>query len=273
MNILIALHGMICQEFSGSRTKRICFIFNFSISVKIIKIMERTFSTSRTDAWWVDLVASASVFSLAILYSIFRAVEGNFFEWGSYLSPIYPLPLKSAWISPAFFTLWVPAGFRITCYFCRRVYYRSIFADPPACMVREPKRNYKGESAFPYILLNLHRYFLFLAIIFVPIHWIHALRSFFWEQGFTVGLGSIILFADSLFLTLYVSSCHSLRHFLGGRVDVYSQNPVIYHFWKFVSSLNRNHGFFFWASLISVVVADLYIRLLSAGVINEIRIF
>lgn len=235
--------------------------------------MERTFSTSRTDAWWFEFIASASVFTMAILYSIFRAIEGKLFQWGPYLSPLYPMPLENAWVSPALFTMWVPAGFRITCYFCRRVYYRSIFADPPACMVREPKRNYKGESVFPYILLNLHRYFLFLAIIFVPIHWLHALRGLFWNEGFGVGLGSLILIADSLFLTLYVLSCHSFRHFSGGKIDMYSQNVSRYSFWKFVSSLNKNHGFFFWASLISVVVADLYIRLLAAGTITDIRIF
>lgn len=235
--------------------------------------MERTFSTSRTDPWWIETLASASVFVLAIIYSIVRAIEGKFFQWGPYLSPLYPFPIETAWISPAMFTMWVPAGFRITCYFCRRVYYRSVFADPPACMVREPKRDYRGESAFPYILLNLHRYFLFFAILFVPIHWFHAIKSFVWEGSFGIGLGSIIILADSVFLTLYVLSCHSFRHLSGGRVDNYSQNISRYKIWKFVSSLNRNHGFFFWVSLISVIVADLYIRLLSSGAINEIRIF
>lgn len=234
--------------------------------------MVKVFSTSRLDRWWLETLVSGLAFLLAILYSVVRALEGKFFQWGPYISPLYPIPLENAWVSPAMFTMWIPAGFRLTCYFCRRVYYRSVFMDPPACMVSEPKRNYKGESAFPYVLLNLHRYFLILAIVFVPIHWLHALKGFIWDGEFGIGIGSLILLGDSVFLTLYVFSCHSLRHLSGGIVDVFSKNIARYRFWKITSSLNKHHGFFFWISLISVVVADLYIRLLSDNLIREIRL-
>lgn len=236
-------------------------------------IDSRVFSSSRTDPWWIETLSSAFFFSAAIIYSLFRALEGRFFQWGPYVSPLYPIPFDSAWVSPAMLTMWIPAGFRITCYFCRRVYYRSIFADPPACMVREPKRNYKGESALPYVLLNLHRYFLFLALIFVPIHWLHTIKGFVWNGGFGAGLGSFVLLADSVLLTLYVLSCHSLRHLLGGGVDVYSKNALAYKTWSFVTFLNRRHGLFFWLSLASVVAADLYVRLLSAGLIKDPVLF
>ncbi len=237
---------------------------------------ERVFATSRQDAWWAETIVSAAVFILAIIYSLIRAIEGKFFEWGPYISPIYSIPFDTAWISPAIFTLWVPAGYRITCYFCRRVYYRSIFIDPPACAVREPKREYKGESVFPYILLNIHRYFLYLVIIFVFIHWYHALSSIFmWGEnrsfGFGIGLGSILIILDTVLLTLYVLSCHSLRYIFGGKEGFLG--PTRYKIWGFLSRLNENHGFFFWASLLSVVVADLYVRLVASGTINDIRIF
>ncbi|GBD03120.1 hypothetical protein HRbin19_00396 [bacterium HR19] len=243
--------------------------------------MERVFATSRRDIWWAETFGSAVVFLGVILYSIVRALEGKFFEWGPYVSPLYSIPFDTAWISPAVFTMWVPAGYRITCYFCRRVYYRSIFADPPACAVREFKRNYKGESAFPYILLNVHRYFLYLVVIFVFIHWGHAISAFLrWgENGsikFGMGLGSLLILGDTVLLTLYVLSCHSLRHILGGGSDFYSvehMGKIKYSLWKFVSRLNEHHGFFFWTSLLSVAIADFYVRAVSSGVINDIRFF
>ncbi len=246
--------------------------------LKVMEVAERAFSTSRRDPWWLEFVISSIVFGGLIIYSIVRAFQAKYYEFGAYTSPLYPLPLKVGWISPVLLTLWIPAGFRITCYFCRRVYYRSLFADPPACAVKEIKRDYKGESVFPYILVNIHRYFLLLVLLFVPIHWAHALLSFAkWGEGGTfgigVGLGSLILTIDAVFLTLYVLSCHSLRHFVGGRLDIFSKNTRNYKVWKFVSKLNERHGLFFWLSLVSVGVADFYIYLLASGAISDIVFF
>ena len=41
-------------------------------------------------------------------------------------------------ISPAILVLVVPLGFRFTCYYYRKAYYRSIWQSPPACAVEEP---------------------------------------------------------------------------------------------------------------------------------------
>jgi len=61
---------------------------------------------------------------------------------------------------PALLILVFPLGFRVTCYYYRKAYYRAFFLDPPACAVGEPgKRRYRGETRFPFILQNLHRYF------------------------------------------------------------------------------------------------------------------
>jgi len=248
---------------------------------KVSSVEEGGFlSTARRDAWWVEPLVSAVVFGGVIIYSIFRAFEGDFFKFGPYVSPIYSIPFDTAWISPAIFTLWVPAGYRITCYFCRRVYYRSFFADPPACAVGEFRKTYKGESAFPYILLNIHRYFLYLVIIFVFIHWGHALSSVLrWGEnggfGLGFGVGSLLIITDTVLLTLYVLSCHSFRHLVGGKIDYYSASPFgkfRYSLWKFVSSLNEKHGLFFWLSLVSVAVADLYVKLLAQGKITDLSI-
>ena len=83
------------------------------------------------------------------------------------------------------------------------------------------KRNYKGETAFPFILQNIHRYFLYLAVLFLAFLWYDAYHAFFFigrlrSEEFGVGLGSLIMLANVTLLTLYTLSCHSLRH-LGGR--------------------------------------------------------
>ena len=53
----------------------------------------------------------------------------------------------------------------MTCYYYRGAYYKSFWADPPACAVSEPRKSYLGERTFPLILQNFHRYFLRLSYI------------------------------------------------------------------------------------------------------------
>ncbi|MFX9038760.1 hypothetical protein ABTN43_19155, partial [Acinetobacter baumannii] len=57
--------------------------------------------------------------------------------------------------SSAMLILIVPAGFRLTCYYYRKAYYRSFMADPPACAVGEPRQSYWGENRLPLILQNI----------------------------------------------------------------------------------------------------------------------
>ena len=47
------------------------------------------------------------------------------------------------WVNAAILVLWIPFGFRGTCYYMRRVYYRTFFASPVACWVDEPDINKK----------------------------------------------------------------------------------------------------------------------------------
>jgi hypothetical protein len=85
-------------------------------------------------------------------------------------------------------------------------------------------------------------------------------------------LGSAILVTDVLLLTAYVSSCHSLRHIVGGRIDCFSCTRVSrtrYSAWKRLTGLNERHMVYAWASLVSVVVADLYIHLLAMGLLTD----
>jgi hypothetical protein len=67
-------------------------------------------------------------------------------------------------------------------------------------------------------------------------------------------------------------SCHSLRHLAGGKLDCFScsrRAQVRYSLWQRLTSLNRNHMAWAWISLISVTLADVYVRLLAVGAITD----
>jgi len=214
------------------------------------------------------------------LYATLRAFEGKFYEWGPYISPFYS-PLIDAqhrwWpFSPAILILGGPLGFRATCYYYRKAYYRAFFLDPPACAVGEPSgRKYRGETAFPFILQNLHRYFFYLAVLFLCFLWYDAVLAFFFPEGFGIGVGSLVMLANVLLLSTYTFSCHSLRHLVGGKLDCFSCGtfgPPRHSAWRLVTFLNERHMLWAWMSLFSVGLTDLYIRLLAAGYLKDIRI-
>jgi len=236
-------------------------------------------ATQRRDAWWAELLPVIALLGLFAIYATARAFEGRYYEWGPYLSPFYsPLidPEHRWWpFSPALLILAGPLGFRATCYYYRKAYYRAFFLDPPACAVGEARHGYRGETAFPLVLQNIHRFFLYLAILFIVFLTVDAVRSFRFDGRFGVGLGSLVLTANVVLLTLYTFSCHSLRHLAGGQVDCFScsaSSRARYRLWRGVSALNERHGLFAWFSLVSVGLADLYVRELARGAIRDLRL-
>ncbi len=234
----------------------------------------------RRDAWWLEPVPVVIVLGLFGVYATLRAFEGTYYEWGPYLSPFYsPLidPAHHWWpLSPALLILGGPLGFRVTCYYYRKAYYRAFFLDPPACAVGEPgEHRYRGETAFPLILQNLHRYFLYLALIFLVILWYDAIRAFSFGGRFGIGVGSLVLSGNIILLTLYTFSCHSLRHLVGGNVDCFSCAAFgrsRYAAWRGAGVLNERHMLFAWLSLLSVGFADLYVRLVASGAVRDFRL-
>lgn len=229
---------------------------------------------------WPQIIPVIFILSVFGIYATLRAFEGAYFEWGPYLSPFYS-PLIDAhhrwWpLSPALLILGGPLSFRMTCYYYRKAYYRAFFLDPPGCAVAErPNRRYSGETRFPFILQNLHRYTLYIAIIFLLFLWHDAIRAFFFPDGFGIGVGTLVLLGNVILLSLYLCSCHSLRHLLGGKLDCFScarSGMARHSAWRGASFLNEHHMLFAWISLCSVGFADFYIRLLSSGAIRDIRI-
>jgi len=257
--------------------------------------------TMRNDLWWVQPLLTFLGFSAFIVYSTWAAFQGAHYAYGPYLSPMYsPLiweaagqPLSGhawfgawpAWmpniilpLTPAFLILWAPGGFRFTCYYYRGAYYKAFWADPPACAVGEPRSGYRGERKFPLILQNIHRYFLYLALLFIVILAYDALEAMWFpgadgKRHFGVGVGTLVMVMNVVLLGSYTLGCHSLRHLVGGAWDVLSNKPVRKKAYDCVSGLNKRHMMFAWFSLFWVGFTDVYIRLCSMGLWHDFRIF
>src|SRR5580700_3918159 len=166
--------------------------------------------TQRTDNWWVQPLVAFLGLSAFIVYSTWAALQGNHFRFGPYLSPFYSPELfgpegwfgsnpswMPVWVTGAMLILWAPGGFRFTCYYYRGAYYKAFWADPSSCAVGEPRKSYWGENSLPLILQNVHRYFMYLAVIFL-----FFLAKDVWEAlwftdngqtRFGIGLGTLIL--------------------------------------------------------------------------------
>ena len=235
-------------------------------------------ATERTDAWWIAPLVQGLGLATLICYANWAAYQGKDYLVGNYLSPLYSplLDIEGLPFSPAFLILLPPVLFRATCYYYRKAYYRAFFLDPPACAVGESRRTYRGETAFPFVLQNLHRFFLYLAILFLGFLWYDAIRSFRFDGRFGVGVGSLVLTGNVLLLSLYTLSCHTLRHLAGGGVDCFScsaSRRARHGIWSVLTALNERHMLFAWLSLVGVALADLYVRELACGGLRDIRLF
>jgi hypothetical protein len=250
--------------------------------------------TKRTDVWWLQPLVVFVVLGTFVVYSTWAALQGAHYRYGSYLSPFYSPELfgssphtwfgsKPGWwpswlmFSPAILILWAPGGFRFTCYYYRGAYYKAFWADPPNCAVGEPRSTYVGERRFPLILQNVHRLFLYLALVFLVILWHDVWDALWFADGagprtFGIGVGTLVLAINVTLLTGYTLGCHSLRHLVGGTLDRLSGHPVRRTMYDCASCLNRAHMKWAWLSLIMVAFADLYIRLCSMGIWHDWRL-
>jgi hypothetical protein len=284
--------------------------------------------THRRDAWWLAPGITFIYFLSFVVYSTWAAFQGEHYWYGGagtsdggltaqYLSPFYSptfyvdssregaAPLHHAWlgewpswlpkmllgflpVTPALLILWMPGGFRFTCYYYRGAYYKAFWMDPVNCAVGEPStgrfrgENYRGERWFPLILQNVHRYFLYIALAFIVILAYDAVLSFIFvrsdasghvvERQFGIGVGSLVITINVVLLAAYTLGCHSLRHLVGGGRDCVAASRARFQAWRCTSCLNRWHMQWAWISLFWVGFTDVYIRLCSMGVWNDFRI-
>ncbi|MBP7777106.1 MAG: succinate dehydrogenase [Acidobacteria bacterium] len=253
-------------------------------------------TTSRRDKWWAAPLSVFLGLFAFVVYATWAAFQGDHYHFGPYLSPFYAPELwgssPHAWFgprpdwwpgvvpfSPALLILPFPGGFRFTCYYYRGAYYKAFWADPPSCAVGEPRKSYLGEHSFPLILQNAHRFFMWVAIVFIGLLAYDAWKAFWFMNPatgateFGIGVGTIVLGANVVLLASYTWGCHVLRHVLGGRLDEVSKSPACDTAYACVSGLNGRHQLFAWCSLFSVMFADLYVRLCSMGVWTDVRLF
>ena len=245
--------------------------------------------TLRSDRWWLPPLTTFVVFTAFVVYASWRAFSGADYYAKPYLSPFYSPCLGDcvegasdfgqpfAWwpLSAALLILVFPLGFRMTCYYYRKAYYRAFWLSPPACAVAEPHRRYTGESRFPLLLQNAHRWFWYAAVVVAAILTFDTVLAFRDENGDWghAGLGTLVFVVNIVLIWLYTLSCHSCRHAVGGRLRHFSKHPVRYRLWTWVSRLNADHARYAWLSLFSVALADLYVYLLATGTIDDLRFF
>jgi hypothetical protein len=266
------------------------------MGVDVVQIRRRGWGeTMRKDAWWIQPAVVFVILSSFLIYATWAAFQNAHYEFGNYLSPFYsPLLLgdsPNAWFgpkpgwwpallpfSPALLILPLPAGFRFTCYYYRGAYYKAFWADPPSCAVGEPRKGYRGERSFPLIIQNIHRYFLYFALLFLVFLSHDAWKAMWFTDAsgathFGIGVGTVLLTANVVLLGGYTLGCHSFRHLVGGYLDRLSAAPARKTAYECASRLNRGHMRWAWCSLFMVAFCDIYIRMLSMGVWTDFRLF
>jgi hypothetical protein len=181
--------------------------------------------------------------------------------------------------SPALFILPFPGLFRFTSYYYRGAYYKAFWMDPVNCTVGEPRKSYIGERSLPLVLQNVHRYFMYVALVFLVILASDAYKGMWFAdpatgvKHFGIGIGTLILVVNVILLSGYTLGCHSLRHLVGGYLDRLSGAPVRRTAYECVSCFNRAHMRWAWCSLFWVGFTDIYIRLCSMGIWHDVRLF
>jgi hypothetical protein len=237
----------------------------------------------------MTVVAVLGGFGIYSLTIVFLGLPG---EYENYLSPFYsPQIGVPGWlpgfVTPPMLVLWIPLGFRATCYYYRKAYFRAFFWDPPACgdsaQQKEEllRHGYRGERAV-FILNNVHRYFLYGSMVILVFLWYDTVLAFMPEGSFGVRVGSILLLLNVVLLSFYTASCHSFRHLLGGGKTaspcdgcpggMRRRGQLRRGIYGGVSVLNSRHSLYAWTSLFSLLVADVYLRLVMAGMITDLKI-
>jgi hypothetical protein len=241
--------------------------------------------TLRVDRWWAQPLATWILLSIWVAYATVRVVWRQYYYAPEqhYLSP-FTSPCVSTSCVPgssefghwfgafpvflpyAIITLVFLLGFRLTCYYYRKAYYRSFWRSPSACAVPEPHRNYTGETRFPLIFQNAHRYFFYMAVLISLVNTYDVISSL--THG--IGFGTLVMTANVVLLWCYTLGCHACRHVIGGRLRHFSRHPVRYRLWGWVSVLNGRHMQFAWTTLATLMITDWYVWMVSAGVFSDL---
>ncbi len=181
--------------------------------------------TARRDRWWLAPVLTGAGLTAFGIYSLVVAAMGSDYLYtgggAHYLSPFYSPDLKSWGLHLPFYVgvlrdlgaarlpahlLLLPQGvLPLVLPLPARV--RGRRAEPRAATAARP-----GSRSSS---MNVHRYFLYLATVVLGFLWYDAVRAFFFRGAdgslqFGVGLGSLVLLANVVLLSLFTFGCNSL---------------------------------------------------------------
>lgn len=239
---------------------------------------------ARNDGWIAQPIVTFLVLTGFVAYATWRVLENQYYvaedaAAGFHLATPFGNPDLTMFVPgflkaipvvgmflgyPAVLILPFVAGFRFTCYYYRKAYYRSFIASPPACSIPgTTSRNYKGEKGI-LAVQNIHRYFFYAALVVLAFNYWDMGRSYYTPfDSFHFGLGNVIMTLNVLFLSAYTLGCHSFRHLVGGKLDCFSCSATTraqYGLWSRVTMLNNHHMMWAWISLFWVAGTDYFIR-------------
>ena len=215
----------------------------------------------RRDRWRLQPAATAAGLLAFVAYSTWAAFRnGNYYAGGvgrDYLSPFYSPclthnchgyvwgPITGSWweVSPALLILIFPLGFRLTCYYYRKAYYRSFWLSPPACGIADagstnpggPRARYTGRDALPARpaepppLLLLRRVLLRRD----PHLGRHRRLPLFRRGG--CRRRHARHHRNAVLIWAYTLGCHACRHLCGGNLRALSKAPLRRWFWQNMS--------------------------------------
>ncbi len=253
----------------------------------------------RRDRWRLQPAATAAGLLAFVAYSTWAAFRnGNYYAGGvgrDYLSPFYspcltaqlprlrlgtdhgllvgglprpPHPHLPAGV-PAHLLLLPQGLLPLVLALASRLRHRRRRVGEPG----RPRARYTGETRFPLVLQNFHRYFFYVAFIFAGILTWDAIAAFRFSDGVGVAVGTLVLTVNAVLIWAYTLGCHACRHLCGGNLRALSQAPVRRWFWQNMSGrLNPHHQLFAWLSLFWIAFTDFYIWLVASGTIHDPRI-
>ena len=227
----------------------------------------------------------AAALGFALLYTFIRVVllDGSIhYENHRVTSPIFSPDIlhmfhitnHPGWMNSAMLILWIPFGFRGTSYYMRKVYHRSFFQNPSACLVSKPHIShgigYSGEKGI-FIFNNIHRYMLYLAIIILSMKYYDVVHTMQFDGSWGFSVGTLVLAIESFLLTMYVISCHAFRHLVGGALNQWRGrgSNIGGSLFRFSSKHNVNHNLWFWTSLTMVFLGDMFVLSVAEGLISD----
>ena len=92
------------------------------------------------------------------------------------------------------------------------------------------------------------------------------------QTTFGIGVGTLMLAVEHGAAELLHARLPLVPAPVGGVLDQFSKHPARLKMYDAANCLNCRHMKFAWASLFSVALADLYVRLCSMGVLTDWRL-